>query len=107
MAGLDSPRVQYRWCRFLLRATWVLTAGVAAWQFWLNVRSGFIVLIVGFSLIIVEMLLRDSIVRRMEQRRKPRRTRYVTDAKASVGTQVKEEPVVAGGRGSKENEVWS
>jgi len=73
---LDSPRIQYRWCTVLIRITLALVIGSAVFAFQQNVRMGFLVLLVGCSLLIVQLLLRDYLSRRLEQRRKPYRIKY-------------------------------
>ncbi len=73
---LDSPRTWYSVFGVLVRVTWALVAGAAVFAFLQNVRSGFIVLLVGFSLLIVQLLVRDYLSRRLEQRRKPYRIKY-------------------------------
>jgi hypothetical protein len=72
----DSPKNWYHLFCILVRVTWVLVAGTAVFAFLQNVRSGFVVLLVGFSILIVLLLARDYLSRRLEQRRKPYRIKY-------------------------------
>jgi hypothetical protein len=72
----DSPKNWYQFFCILVRVTWILVAGTAVFAFLQNVRSGFVVLLVGFSVLIVLLLVRDYLSRRLEQRRKPYRIKY-------------------------------
>ena len=73
--GFDSLRVQRRWCGILLKVTWLLTAIAAAIGFHTGIRMGFLVLLFCFPVILVELMLRDHLLRRTEQRRQARRRR--------------------------------
>ena len=65
-----SPKAQYRLCMIPIGWTVALVIALALWAFFLDMRSGFKVLLGGIPIIIVEMMWRSSLSTRLEQRRK-------------------------------------